>query len=261
MKNVRSFLLSALCMGVLISCEKETSTEANEQTASNKNAISTGQGGSMAQFTIVDEYLYTVDYKTLHVFLISDPTNPIELEKIDLGTGIETIHPQDGHLFIGTQNGVKIYDISNPRSPLEVSEFDHVTSCDPVVANGDFAVATLRGGTECGGNLNQLDLFDISNIQNPTLITTEALINPYGVGFSAVNENIVYVCDGYAGLKAYDISNSAAIQLVMEMSDLEAVDVIASANNTLIVLTKAGIYQFDASNPVELVQKSFIPSI
>ena len=259
MKNVKKYLIGALCVSVMIACEKEKPAETTEQTATTKDAYTGGEGGSMAQFTIVGDYLYTVDYKTLHVFHLADATHPEELETIDLGVGIETIYPQDDHLFIGTQNGVRIYDITNPRNPKEVSEFDHVTSCDPVVACENVAVATLRGGTECGGNLNQMDVFDITDRAHPNLISTYNLINPYGVGFSAVNSNIVYVCDGYAGLKIFDITYPDAIQQVNEILDLEAVDVISTDDNTLIILTKAGIYQFDATDPVNLVQKSYIP--
>lgn len=257
MKTLKKYMLTAMALGVLIACEKEEAPETAQQVA-NKDAIKSGEAGSMSQFAIVGEYLYTVDYKSLHVFLISDSHNPVELEKIDLGVGIETIYPQDGHLFIGTQNGVRIYDISNPRQPVEVSEFEHVTSCDPVVAHGDLAIATLRGGTECGGNLNQMDVFDISNIEMPTLIHSSSLINPYGLGFSEVNPDLVYVCDGYAGLKIYNISDPMNIQLKATIEDFEAIDVLSTQGNNLIVLTTGGIYQFDASNPESLVQKSFI---
>src|SRR5690606_724522 len=122
-----------------------------------KNMASTGNGGSLAQFTIVDDYLYTIDYRTLKIFALNDPDHPELTESIDMGVGMETVFHQNGRLFIGANNGVHIYDISNPRSPQEVSNFDHVTSCDPVIANNNYALATLRGGTACGGNLSQLD--------------------------------------------------------------------------------------------------------
>ncbi len=257
MKNLKIYMFAVLCSAAILSCEKEDTTP-NATTNNNMNQVTSGLGGSMAQFTIIDNYLYTVDYKSLKVFHISDASNPELLETINLGVGIETIFPQNDHLFIGTQNGVRIYDVSNPRAPEAVSEIDHVTSCDPVVANDQYAVATLRGGTPCNGNLNQLDIIDISDLNNPILVSSMGLINPYGLGFSANEENIVYVCDGYAGLKAYDISNLNNIELVMHMEGLEAVDIIPAEDNLLVVLTRQGVYQFDATNTTELVQKSFI---
>jgi len=257
MKKLKIVLIAALCGAVIISCEKDDATIVVNDSAT-KNQISTGTGGSMAQFTIIDNYLYTVDYKTLKVFHIADPANPELLETINLGVGIETIYPENNHLFIGTQNGVLIYDVTNPRSPEPVSEIDHVTSCDPVIANDKYAIATLRGGTPCNGNLNMLDIIDIEDLSNPMLSVSYPLINPYGLGFSATNENIIYVCDGYSGLKAYDITNVTMIEEIMVMEELEAVDVISASGNLLVVLTRQGIYQFDATNPTNLVQKSFI---
>lgn len=257
MKKLKIVLFAALCGAVIMSCEKEDATEALNDSGT-KNQVSTGTGGSMAQFTIIDNYLYTVDYKSLMVFLIVDAANPELLETINLGVGIETIYPENNHLFIGTQNGVLIYDVTNPRSPEKVSEVDHVTSCDPVIANDNYAIATLRGGTPCNGNLNMLDIIDIEDLSNPILRVSYPLINPYGLGFSAANEHIIYVCDGYSGLKAYDITNIEMIEEVMWMDELEAIDVISTTDNLLVVLTRQGIYQFDATNPTNLVQKSFI---
>ncbi len=262
MKNLKNILAVACISAAIISCEKEEVTPVEDSStpvATTKNAqAGPGIGGSLAQFTIVEGYLYTIDYKTLNIFSLSNPDMPSLSEKIDMGVGMETVFHQDGYLYIGANDGVHIYDISNPRSPMEVSDYEHVTSCDPVVANGDIAVATLRGGTECGGNLSQLDVIDISNIYSPELVGEVELSNPYGLGFSSSNANIVYVCDGYDGLKAYDISNITDPQLIMTMSDLEALDIISTADNNLIVLTTTGVHQFDATNPTQLVEKSVI---
>lgn len=262
MKNLKNIVAVACISLAIISCEKEEVVPAADSTATVSNTKSAqagpGIGGSMAQFTIVEDYLYTIDYKTLNIFSLGNPDMPALSEKINMGVGMETVFHQDGYLYIGANDGVHIYDISNPRNPQEVSDYEHVTSCDPVVANGNIAVATLRGGTECGGNLSQLDVIDISNIYSPVLVGEVELSNPYGLGFSSSNADIVYVCDGYDGLKAYDISNISDPQLIMTMSELEALDIISTADNNLIVLTTTGVHQFDASNPTNLVEKSVI---
>lgn len=257
MKNFK-YILGIFAMLALGSCEKEDVAQNESTNFPTKNMQTNGLGGSLSQFIVIDNYLYTVDYRTLNVFHLADPTNPVLLESIDMGVGMETIFSNNDFLYIGAQDGVHIYDITNPRFPEEVSSFEHVTSCDPVVANDNYAIATLRGGTECGGNLSQMTILDVSDISHPAEIYTEELINPYGLGFSNSSNNIVYICDGYAGLKAYDISNSMLPVLVMEMPDLEAMDVLGK-NDLLVVLTRQGIYQYDASNPLALVEKSFIP--
>lgn len=258
MKTLKFLSLAVIATIGLVSCDKEENNQSEDEAIKTKNAISSGEGGSMAQFTIIDDYLYTVDYKSLNVFHIVNPDQPTLLEKIDLGIGIETIFPQNDHLFIGTQNGVKIYDVTNPRSPEEVSEFEHVTSCDPVIANDDYALATLRGGTACGGNLSLLSILDISNLENPIEISTTTLINPYGLGFLSSNENLAFICDGYDGLKLVDFTDPLVPQILVTYPQFEAIDVIEE-DNQLILLTRQGVYQFDASNPAELTELSFIP--
>ena len=261
MKKVKFYLAGALLMGALIACEKEevqTEQEAAENNQT-KEQVKNGYGGSLAQFTVVDGHLYTIDYKTLKIFDLSNPDYPTLTETIDMPIGMETVFHENGRLFIGANDGVHIYDISDPRSPKELSQFDHVTSCDPVVANDHLALATLRGGTGCGGSLSQLDVIDISNITSPTLIGEASLINPYGLGFSKIDEQLVYVCDGYSGLKGYDISNPSQPNLVMTADHIEAMDVIAQDNGNLIVLSRNGIFQLDATNPTQLQEISFIP--
>jgi hypothetical protein len=258
-KYYKTLAAAFLCV-TIIACEKEeieiVEDDASE-TVQTKESVSNGVGGSLAQFTVVDGYLYTIDYKTLNIFDLSNPDAPAQTEAMVMGVGMETVFHQDGMLYVGANDGVHILDISDPIRPVEVSEFDHVTSCDPVVSNGQIAIATLRGGTECGGSLSQLDILDLSDISNPQLISEFELINPYGLGFSASNSELVYVCDGYTGLKIFNVSNPFAPELTKTYDNLEALDVI-STEDGLIVLTRGGIHQFDESDPLNLIEKSVI---
>ncbi|MEO7766646.1 MAG: hypothetical protein ABIS01_04440, partial [Ferruginibacter sp.] len=69
----------------------------------------TGVGGSMARFTIVNNYLYTVGQASLAAFNISLPAEPVKENVKSIGWNIETIYPLKDKLFIGSQTGMFIY--------------------------------------------------------------------------------------------------------------------------------------------------------
>ena len=202
---------------------------------------STGIGGSMARFTIVDDYLYTVDSWTLKSYDISDQENPVHRDDVHLGWGIETIFPYNGNLFIGAQSGMHIYDLEVKETPRWISTYEHMTSCDPVVVQGDYAFVTLRGGTECQGFSNQLDIIDISELRNPLLLKTYPMINPHGLG---VDENCLFITEGEFGLKMYDISNLNNIELIKHFEDINSVDVIPFMD-VLMVIGSDGFHQYN----------------
>jgi len=212
----------------------------------------TGIGGSMARFTIVNDYLYSVNYSTLGTFNISNTNDPQKIRTSTLGWNIETIYPFKDKLFIGSTNGMFIYDISNPASPKQVSVFTHARSCDPVIADGDNAYITLHDGTSCLGFNNQLDIVNISNLLSPVLIKTYAMTHPHGL---AIDDRNLFICDGRDGLKMYDASNPSNIVLKKQVTGIETYDAIAW-NNNLIVVAKDGLYQYDYSDPNNLIQKS-----
>src|SRR5690606_9800787 len=153
---------------------------------------SDGKGGSLAVFALKGNYLYTVDYRSLHVFQISDPGNPIKVNDVQIGFDIETLFSLDNLLFMGAQSGMYIFDISNPENPVKMSESRHFTACDPVVANETHAVVTLQSNTNCGGNLNRLMVYDIADVQNPVLVHERNLVAPKGL---ALHDNYLVVCD------------------------------------------------------------------
>jgi hypothetical protein len=118
-------------------------------------APQTGVGGSMASFTIVADYLYAVSSQSLYCINIINPANPQQASVKTLGWGIETIYPFQNKLFIGSSTGMFIYDLANPANPSQQGRFSHATRCDPVIADGQYAYVTLRGGTTCNGFTNE----------------------------------------------------------------------------------------------------------
>ena len=199
-----------------------------------------GVGGSMARFTIYDDFLYTVDWSDMRLFDLSNATAPEKTERISLGWGIETIYPYGDKLFLGAQNGMHIYDNSNPASPEWMSTYEHINSCDPVVVQDDFAFVTLRSGNFCEGFTNQLDVVDISDLRNPTLHQTYPMQNPHGLG---VDENCLFITEGSFGMKFMDITDIDNLTLVDQLDDIHTLDVIA-LNDVLMVIGEDGFYQY-----------------
>ena len=201
----------------------------------------TGEGGSLARFKIVGEYLYAVDSHNINVFDISDLENPQDLEDVYAGFDIETIFNRGEHLFLGSMRGMYIYDISSPATPTFVSEFQHGTACDPVVVDGDYAYVTLRGGNGCGALESGLFIVDISNIQQPELTISYPMDEPYGLGIR--NEKL-FICDGSSGLKVYDKTNVEDISLLNHFEDIVTFDVIP-LENQLIMVGDEILYQYE----------------
>jgi hypothetical protein len=200
-----------------------------------------GQGGSMARFALHDRYLYAVTPQNLQLFDVNQSENPVALNKISLGFGIETIFPYRDKLFIGTTTGMKIMNNANPAKPTELATFAHVRSCDPVVVEGDIAYVTLRGGTACGGFTNQLDVVSVANPKLPVLLKSYPMEGPYGLGIDA---GTLFVCEGDKGLKTLRATDPLKIELLSHFKDLHAYDVIP-LGGTLLVIGEKGLYQYD----------------
>ena len=204
----------------------------------------TGTGGSMARFTIIDPYLYALHDSYIQLVRIDDPVNPSLWSKVDVGWGIETIFPYGDYLFIGSTTGMFIYDNTNPDNPRKLSAFAHVTSCDPVVAQGDYAYVTLRAGSFCGGGENRLDILDIADLTNPLLVESYAMQGPFGLGIDGAT---LFVCDGVAGLKVYDVTDPMNINLIAFETNNETYDVILNPP-LAIVVGPDGLDQYDYSD-------------
>ncbi|WP_020532705.1 LVIVD repeat-containing protein [Flexithrix dorotheae] len=205
----------------------------------------TSIGGSMARFTVVDNYLYTVDESSLNPFDISSPSDPVKGDQIWTGFGIETIFPYKDHLFLGGQTGMQIFSLKNAAAPEFVSNYAHINSCDPVVVNDDYAYVTLRSGNPCVEVVNQLDVLDISEIENPKLLKSFSMQNPHGLG---IDGNNLFICEGEFGLKHFDAADPLKVgeNMISHFDDMHAFDVIPY-DNRLMMIGNDGLYQYDYS--------------
>ncbi|WP_034043521.1 LVIVD repeat-containing protein [Wocania ichthyoenteri] len=210
----------------------------------------TGQGGSLARFQIVNNYLYTVGNYEMTIFNIENLSSPNLVAKQNAGWNIETMFQADDYLYLGSTNGMYIYSLANPAAPEYVSDFTHWEGCDPVVVDGDYAYLTLRGGNLCGQDESVLEVIDISDKTNPTLAARYVLENPYGLG---IKSNMLFVCDGTAGLKLFDKTNPLNISVKKVYKNIQATDVIPLENNLIMIGGKT-LYQYEyGNNEVKLI--------
>ncbi|SNS31756.1 LVIVD repeat-containing protein [Dokdonia pacifica] len=200
----------------------------------------TGQGGSFARFKIVDTYLYAVDFSELYVFDISTPGTANQVGQKGIGWGIETIFNRDEYLYIGSQNGMLIYNIEDRTQPQYTSEISHWEGCDPVVVDGDYAYLTLRGGNLCGQDLSILEVINIEDKSNPYSVREYAMQEPYGLG---TKENLLFVSDGPNGFQIYDKTNPEDLVLIEVIEDINVFDVIP-LENRLLAIAGNTLYQY-----------------
>ncbi len=243
---MKKFSLYLILIIFACSCEKSGSLDsAGINSGSSETPGAGGTGGSTARFAISGNVLYTVNTNSLKAFDISTPGNPTQLSETPIGNDIETLFPKGNFLFIGSQSGMFIYDISSASAPLRVGVYTHIVSCDPVVANDDYAYVTLRNATNgrCFRGINQLEILDISNPAQPNRIATRPMTSPRGLGIDP-NLNL-YVCD--EGLQHFDVKNPNTIKHLSTYPMEKALDVIPVANR-LFVIAEDGFYQYELVN-------------
>ncbi|RNC92670.1 MAG: hypothetical protein ED555_06230 [Allomuricauda sp.] len=212
----------------------------------------TGQGGSLARFRIVGDYLYAVEWSSINVFDISDLDAPEVLDEIYTDWGIETIFSQGDLLFLGGNRGMFIYDISEPATPKFVSDFQHGRACDPVVVDGNYAYVTLRGGNACGTVESGLYVVDISDLARPDLAVIYPMDEPYGLG---IRDNKLFICDGASGLRVFDKSDAPNITALNHIEGITTYDVIPMQDQ-LLMIGDGVLYQYEyLENDIRLISQ------
>lgn len=220
-----------------------------------KSSGGNGQAGSLSRFAMLNDYLYIASRYQISVINVANPVVPVKYAPVNAHGEVETIYPFKNSLLLGTPTGMRIFSVANPEKPVYTGGVSHFRACDPVVAENNTAYVTLRGGSPCGGDLNQLDVIDVSNLAAPRLIKSYAMQNPYGVG---VYNGTVGVCDGKAGFVLYDAAQSNNLKLLGSVANIKAFDVIMN-DVTAILIAEDGLYQYNITDKSKPVLLSKIP--
>lgn len=222
------------------------------------NGGNIGIGGSYARFQINNNALYTIDSYKLNVFNIADPAAAFFDKEVYMtqwfgGGEFETLFIQKDILFVGSTTGMYTVDAEDEFNPYFVSGFAHATACDPVVVFGNTAYITVRGGSSCGAIEDQINVIDVTDIANPTLLSTYLLNEPYGLG---IKNGVLYVGCGADGLKIFNAANNAG--LVLENSYANNVKDVIPLDSHLITVGDNTITQYSYGPNFSLIQLSQI---
>jgi hypothetical protein len=211
--------------------------------------------GSMTRFLPIDGYLYTINFNELVLFQLASNYKPNPWIRINTETQAETLFRLNELLFVGSVNGMLLYDVENASDPIYINRIEHMRSCDPVVADLQYAYVTLRGGTNCFTDINELQIIDIQTPENLQVVSRKTLFNPHGL---AVYENHLMVCDGSAGIKILDVTDKTQPEIVTNYPIGFAYDVIIHYP-TAMVVGEEMLFQYDVSNLPELTLLSQTP--
>lgn len=205
----------------------------------------TGRGGSTARMTIVNDYLYAIAGTDIQLFDVSNAATPNPWTRVNVAWDIQTIFPYENYLLIGAADGVYILDNTDQAAPSLVGEFTHATVLDPVVAKDGYAYVTLKSDFSRPNGFidDQMNVVDISDVQNTILVKDIPMQAPEGL---TVVDKELFVCDGVAGIKHYDLSNPADPVIIDSIPGVNCNDVIA-VNGILYVITDTSLQQYDYS--------------
>lgn len=201
----------------------------------------TGIGGSLAGFSIVDDFLYLLTVDGLRILDISEQT-PALVNSVSIVSRAETIFRYGENLLLGTQQGMIIYDISDRSNPIYISEVNHQTACDPVVAKDSVAFITIRSGITCNNIFpaDQLIVVDISDLSAPVELKQIQMLSPRGMGIFG---DKLFVAEGEFGIKEFDIDSLQDPLFSKIYDDVSANDIII-LNENMIITGTDGILQY-----------------
>lgn len=247
MKSLLSYLFIGLFF--LSSCTPEE-LDSNSENSTNS--------GSYATMLTISNFLYVVNKTQITTFDVSNPGEPKEINKQEVGFDIESLYHHQGLLLIGSANNMYIYRIGTDGIPLRESTTQYneafgedMCTSDPIVVKGNIAYVTLSSTVEvCRGFLliNELRVYDIQDFKAPKLLKIVNMSTPKGLG---LGKNHLFICDQTDGLVVFNLDNPIDPIKVKTFGGFEGFDLIVN-DDILVVVAKDELLQYDISDESDI---------
>ena len=190
---------------------------------------------------IVGAYAYVAGgFNGLHIFNISNPTNPVWVNMVDTPGSALAVAVSGGYAYIADLNGFCVIDIEPPSSAYIVK-----TVYPPAGGHG---VAISDGYAYVANGDTGLRIIDVEPPQSAHIVkTVDTTGNAEGV---AVSGGYAYMADGSAGLQIIDIEppGSAYIVKTVDTQD-SALGVAVSGGYAYVADYEAGLQIIDIEPP------------
>lgn len=200
--------------------------------------------GTLNKIALSKDHVYVVGNSVLHIF-DNTAANLSYIDKMEIGQAIETIYPENDHLFIGTESSMIVMSVANAPAPQLLSEYEHPNACDPVLPNGKVAYLTLRtlDFSGCDGDENSLVVLDITDINDPQPIHNLTMKSPYAL--TMIN-NYLFVGEGANGLAVFDAADARNPEHKFTKADILAYDIMKHPDipNRVLTTGESGLQQY-----------------
>ena len=220
------------------------------------------QSGTVNRITHSQDHVYVIN---LNNIAIIDDINGVfqqvstNTSNLTLPEAMETIFPYGDKLFVGSRSAMNIYNAANPKQLTDLYQFDHATSCDPVLPVDNAAYITLRTGdfSGCPGHINALVVLNIDDLSAPSEEAEIAMDSPYGM---AVVGDLLFIGEGENGLSIFNVEDRHQPELLRKVNEIKAYDVIVhpNYNDMLLIAGPDGLSQFTMSNELDFIINSQI---
>jgi len=206
---------------------------------------------SFRQVAVIGDFVYITEGGGLRIIFVANPASPIEVGFLKLRGFGHTVTVDGNTAYVADTIGMRIIDVSNFSSPNVIGFFE--TGADPygITVSGDYAylAASLAG----------LQIFDVSNPQNPTFVSSFSYESCFDCGRDvALKGDLVYLV-GEVGLRIINVSdptNPAEIGAIVTGGFPNAVAV--SENYAYVAdVGGGGLRIFDVSSPQNPTEVGF----
>ncbi len=237
---------------------------------------------SATQIIVDDPFVYGRSDSDITIYQHTSPTTLDQTRSITIA-GITDFVLRKSILFATTPSGIQVFDVSNPRSPIQIATYTdlqgipsptqielvdntfYITDATGTLSAFNFktnpiathATTDIANEIKLAGPLNNLallatdagmDIFDISNPQLPTLLSTFPTNNT-AVGIDAAG-TIAYIAAHQAGLDIVDFSDPTNPTLITNFDSGRSTQDVQIVDNLAYVVDRIdGLNILDITDP------------